>query len=193
MRRIFLIVAVALLASGCNEPSAPDAHAAQSSRDDFFAAIDDSAVGNMPKEWKYAKNRNDATKSSIIHAKLVSTSADDGKIYELNIRHERPGVTEGFLIQGGSFFCEGVADKSLGVSFDSEPPRLLQCQPRRSAHGASAFGYDELSLLNRMANAEVMTLTLNRAAGQTKVTFHPKGFTLSPINPPDMSEVIGSF
>lgn len=190
-----LVMALILGLAACSEPvetSSREANAELAALD-AAAAAPSPAAPLPPMPWRYATSRNHATKSNIVYAKLESVSATDGKFYTIDIRHERPGVTEGFLTQGRSYFCEGAGDESITVDV-AGTSKTMACQPSRTNHGASAFGYDQTTLLNRMSDADEMIVTLNRSGGQkTEVIFNPEGFTLTPENAPDMSEVIGQF
>lgn len=186
-------LALLLGLAACADPAEPPSPGTAAQ----LAALNDVGSVQSPAQaptWRYASSRNHATNSEILFAKIDSASSSDGGSYTLEIRHERPGVTEGFLTRGANYFCEGDSDETISVSFGNGNLSTIECQPCRTDHGASAFGYDQIALLNRMSDADEMVVTLNRAGGQkTKVEFQPKGFTLAPQNAPDMSEVYATF
>lgn len=156
--------------------------------------LPESELATPPQAmWKYARSRNDAKKTSIVFAKLQSDPLSDGSRYEIEIRHERPGVTEAFLTRGSSYFCEGLSDQSVTVAPGEGSPVNIKCQPSKTGHGASALGYDQIDLLEKMSKVDQTTLTLRRSSGDEAVVFRTKGFTLQPSNAPNMVDVLGAW
>ena len=180
---VFLLAVTATLA-GCSEPQETKVDSPQ-------VALSQGRA--QPQQWVYGTGSNPVTRSSVVFGGLYSEPTIDGSQYKLVVRAETPGVVEVFLYLTIPFVCQ-ASETGVTISFDGGAGQRIACQPSTTGAAPSVFGPNNRQLVNRMADAETMTVTIHQVERPDRaVTFHPKGFTFTPENAPAWSDVSKSW